>query len=261
MEINLKGLHAVVGGGSRGLGHASAVKLAAAGAQVTLMARNEDKLKKALTELPSPHGQKHDFLAVDYYDYEGLKEKSTQYFTERSIDILVNNTNGPKAGGVMDKTLDDYQDAFDLLFKSYHVLAHLSVDGMKKRGYGRIINVSSISVKEPIRDLVLSNTIRSAVVSWAKCLAMEVGQYGITVNNVLTGSFDTERIEEVMLAQSKSSGVSIENLRKQKTERIPCGRLGRPEEYGYLVTFLASPYAAYINGANIPIDGGYLQSI
>jgi 3-oxoacyl-[acyl-carrier protein] reductase len=198
---------------------------------------------------------------VDYYDTAGLKKKTDAFFAERPIDILVNNTNGPAAGTVLEKNLEDYQAAFDLLFKSYHRMAHLALDGMKKRGYGRIINVSSISVKEPIRDLVLSNTIRTAVVSWAKCLAREVAPFGITVNSVLTGSFDTERIEEVMEVQSKSSGVSMDDLRKQKNERIPAGRLGKPEEYGYLVAFLASPFAGYINGANIPIDGGYLRSI
>ncbi|WP_114749384.1 SDR family oxidoreductase [Pleomorphovibrio marinus] len=261
MEINLKGLNAVVGGSTRGLGLAIAKQLATCGANVTLLARNPEKLKIAKAELSQNGSQKHGVLEVDFHDFEGFKIKTTNYFKKQTVDILVNNTNGPGAGTVTEMEIPDYQKAFDLLFKSYHHLAHLFLDGMIKKGVGRIINVSSSSVKEPIPNLVLSNSIRMAVISWAKSLSREVGPHGITVNNILTGSFDTERIQEIMGAQAEKQGASLEELMQAKMEKIPAGRLGNPEEFGYLVAFLASPFAAYINGTNIPIDGGYLNSL
>jgi 3-oxoacyl-[acyl-carrier protein] reductase len=206
------------------------------------------------------HVGAHDFLVVDYSKFEQLQSLTNEFFKDKSIDILVNNTNGPKAGRVLEKTVNDYQEAFDLLFKSYHHLSHLLLPKMKINGYGRIINVSSISVKEPMANLVLSNSIRSVVISWAKSLSREVAANGITVNNMLTGSFETERIEELVQAQSDQTGIAYEAILEEKKEAIPQKRFGQPEEYGYLAAFLASPFAAYINGTNIPIDGGFLNS-
>lgn len=261
MNVDLTGKKAVVGGSSRGLGLAIAKQLASVGVEVTLMARNERKLQKALGELPTGSGQTHGYLAVDFADFNGFRKAVQDYFTDKTIDIVVNNTNGPSPGTVMEKSLEEYQHAFDLLFKSYHVLTHLLLPKMIAQGSGRIINVSSTSVKEPIPNLALSNVIRSSVISWAKSLSREVAAHGITVNNILTGSFDTERIKEIIRGQAEKSGGNAEELLSQKISLIPAGRLGKPEEYGYLVAFLASPYAAYINGVNIPIDGGYLASL
>jgi len=261
MKINLSGYQTVVGGSSRGLGLAVAKQLAASGAQVTLMARNESKLDEIRQKLPTPNGQLHDYLVVDYADFPDFERKVTDFFQDKSVDILVNNTNGPKPGTVLQKGIDDYQQAFDLLFKSYHLLTHLLLPRMHANGYGRVINLSSTSVKEPIPNLALSNTIRSAVISWAKSLSREVAPFGITVNNILTGSFDTERITEILEAQSEQSGASLEKLKEEKRGIIPAGRFGKPEEFGYLVAFLASPMAGYINGASIPIDGGYLTAL
>ncbi len=260
MIIDLKGLNAVVGGSTRGLGLAIANQLAACGANVVLLARNPEKLLQAKASLSTTSGQRHSILEVDFYDFPQFKERTQTYFRDKSIDILVNNTNGPNAGTVMEKKVDEYQEAFDLLFKSYHHLTHLLLDKMIEKGFGRVINVSSISVKEPIPNLVLSNSIRMAVISWAKSLSREVGAKGVTVNTVLTGSFDTERIREVMSGQSEKQDIPMEELMKEKIGKIPLGRLGRPEEYGYLIAFLASNYASYINGVSIPIDGGYLNS-
>ena len=261
MKINLNGYQAVVGGSSRGLGLAVANQLAASGAQITLMARNESKLQAIRQKLPTPNGQQHDYLVVDYADFPGFERKVTDFFESKSVDILINNTNGPAPGTVLQKGIDEYQQAFDLLFKSYHLLTHLLLPRMHANGYGRIINLSSTSVKEPIPNLALSNTIRTAVISWAKSLSREVAPFGITVNNLLTGSFDTERITEILKAQSDQTGASLEKLMEEKRSKIPAGRFGKPEEFGYLVAFLASPMAGYINGASIPIDGGYLTAL
>lgn len=261
MKINLNGYQSVVGGSSRGLGLAVANQLAISGAQVTLMARNESKLQEIQQQLPVPNDQKHDYLVVDYADFRGFERKVTDFFESKSVDILVNNTNGPAPGTVLQKGIDEYQQAFDLLFKSYHLLTHLLLPRMHTNGFGRIINLSSTSVKEPIPNLALSNTIRTAVISWAKSLSREVAPFGITVNNILTGSFDTERITEILKSQSQQTGTSLEKLTEEKRSKIPAGRFGKPEEFAYLIAFLASPMAGYINGASIPIDGGYLTAI
>ncbi len=261
MEISLKGKTAIVGGSSRGLGKAIATQLAASGATVTLMARNEDKLKIAVAELPAPYQQQHQYLVVDFADFEKFQQIIVSYFGNNQVDILINNTNGPSAGTVLDKSVDDYQQAFDLLFKTVCFTTMEALKGMRSNRYGRIINLSSISVREPLQNLVLSNSIRSAVISWAKTLAREVAADGITVNNILTGYFDTERLDEININQAKSKGQSIEEYKNGMKTSIPMGRFGKPEEFGYLVNFLASDQAGYISGTNIPIDGGMLRSV
>jgi 3-oxoacyl-[acyl-carrier protein] reductase len=236
-------------------------QLAECGAEVTLMARNQEKLEKVRNELPSHLGQHHGLLVVDFMDFPNFQDKLTAFFEDNSIDILVNNTNGPEAGSVSEKKITDYQQAFDLLFKTYCSTAILALEGMKSKQFGRIINVSSVSVKEPLQNLVLSNTIRSAVISWAKTLAMDMAPYGITVNNILTGSFDTERLRDLHRKQAENKGIDLEEWRKHMAEKIPLKRFGQPKEYGYLATFLASEYSSYITGTNIPIDGGALRSV
>jgi 3-oxoacyl-[acyl-carrier protein] reductase len=261
MEISLKGKNALIGGASRGLGKAIAMQLAQCGANVTLMARNSEKLIAVLAELPANDGQQHNCLVVDFADFEQFKLIIAAWFQDNKVDILVNNTNGPTAGGVLDKTIGDYQQAFDLLFKTVCFLSMEAIKGMQASKYGRIINLSSISVKEPLQNLVLSNSIRSAVISWAKTLARELAPMGITVNNILTGYFDTERLDEINLLQSERKGIPLDTYKKAMTQDIPMQRFGRPEEFGHLVAFLASDYAAYITGINLPIDGGLLKSV
>ncbi len=261
MNISLEGKTALVGGASRGLGNAIAKQLAACGATVTLMARNKEKLEKALAALPVPLHQQHRYLITDFTDYAGFKNTITTWFANNRVDILVNNTNGPKPGGVLDKNVDDFQQSFDLLFKSVVLLTTEALTGMKATGFGRIINLSSITVKEPLPNLVLSNSIRSAVVSWAKTLSVAVAPMGITVNNILTGYFDTERLKEINQLQATSKGITLDTYTAGMQQSVPVGRFGRPEEFGYLVAFLASDYAAYITGTNIPIDGGLLKSV
>ncbi|WP_350287143.1 SDR family oxidoreductase [uncultured Croceitalea sp.] len=261
MNIDLTGKRALIGGSSRGIGKAIAQQLAASGASVTLMARSSDKMKAILEKLPKNGNQQHQYLVVDFTNYEAYKMVIEEFFKVNTIDILVNNTQGPEAGGALEKQVDDYQNAFDILFKSVVLTTELAVPYMQKQQWGRIINVASISVKEPLNYLALSNTIRAAVVTWAKGLAIDVAQDGITVNSVLTGYFDTERIAQLNVKKAEKMGISEKEVRKAMEQSVPAKRIGKPEEYAFLVTFLASNKAAYINGTNIPIDGGLLKSL
>ncbi len=261
MNISLLGKKALVGGSSKGIGKAIAEQLASSGASVTLMARNEEDLKSVVSKLDTEQGQKHGYLLVDFSDFERLREVLKEFFQTNNIDILVNNTQGPEAGGALEKRVEDYQNAFNLLFKSVVLTTELAIAHMQRNQWGRIINVASISVKEPLNYLALSNSIRAAVVTWAKSLSIDVGKDNITVNNILTGYFDTDRIAQLNSKKAEKMGISPTEVRAEMEERVPAKRIGKPEEYGYLVTFLASDKAAYISGTNIPIDGGLLKSL
>lgn len=258
MKIDLTGKKALVGGSSKGIGLGIATELANSGASVCLMARNESRLKEIVAQLPSSNN--HSYLVVDFSKFEDYKIKIEKYVKNNQVDILINNTQGPPAGNSLSKNIDSYQEAFDLLFKSVVHTSSLVIPGMQKNKWGRIINVTSVSVKEPLNYLVLSNSIRSAVVAWAKSLSVDLGPHGITVNSILTGYFDTERIKELNKEKSKSLNISETEVLEKMKSLVPASRLGRPEEYGYLISFLSSDNAAYINGASIPIDGGLLKS-
>ncbi|HJZ39897.1 MAG TPA: SDR family oxidoreductase [Bacteroidales bacterium] len=261
MKISFENKNALVGGSTQGLGKAIAIQLAACGANVTLMARNEDRLKKVLQLLNTESGQKHGYLVVDFSDLEHFRKTIGDFLRSHPIHILINNTQGPEAGSVLEKGPAHYQDAFNLLFQTVCFTTLEALPAMRKIGYGRIINVSSLSIREPSQNLVLSNTIRIAVTSWAKSLATEVARDNITVNTILTGNFDTERMSYLIGLQAKSKDLGYEEYKASRIEAIPMKRLGRPEEYAYLVAFLASDYASYITGTNFPIDGGLLKSI
>ena len=258
MKIDLTGKKALVGGSSKGIGLGIANELANSGASVCLMARNESRLKEIVAQLPN--SSNHSYLVVDFSKFEEYKLKIEEYIQNNHIDILVNNTQGPPAGNSLSKNIDSYQEAFDLLFKSVVHTTSLVIPKMQKNKWGRIINVTSVSVKEPLNYLVLSNSIRSAVVAWAKSLSVDLGPDGITVNSILTGYFDTERIKELNKEKSKSLKITETEVLDKMKSLVPASRLGKPEEYGYLVSFLSSDNAAYINGASIPIDGGLLKS-
>lgn len=261
MNISLKGKKALVGGSSKGIGRAIALQLAESGASVTLMARSETLLKSLAASLPADKGQAHSYLVVDFADWEGYRSIIEAFFEQNQVDVLVNNTQGPAAGNSLEKNEAAYQEAFDTLFKTVHLTTQLALRHMMDQKWGRIINVASVSVKEPLPYLVLSNTIRAAVVTWAKSLASDVGAYHITVNNILTGYFDTERIAQLNAKKAAQLGISPDKVRSEMESRVPVGRIGRPEEYGYLVAFLASDRASYITGTSIPIDGGLLKSL
>jgi 3-oxoacyl-[acyl-carrier protein] reductase len=262
MQINLTGKRALVGGSSRGIGLAIARQLAASGASVTLMARSEEKLAAIIAALPSDTPeQRHQYLAVDFTNFNDYEKQISAFFKNNSIDILINNTQGPKAGSSLEKEIKDYQEAFDVLFKSVVLTTQLALPHMQRQGWGRIINVASVSVKEPLSYLVLSNTIRAAVATWAKSLATAVAVNHITVNTILTGYFDTERLSELNEKKAEQLGIPSSEVKEHMIGQVPMKRLGKPSEYGYLAAFLSSEQASYITGTNIPIDGGLLKSL
>ena len=261
MKINLKDKKALIGGSSKGLGYAVAKQLAVCGAMVTLVSRNEPLLKKNMIELKKLTGFNHNYIVVDYNDSEGYNKIITEFFKTNSVDILINNTQGPNAGDVLSVSESDYKNAFNLLFQNTVNTSMAAIKEMKKNNWGRIINMASVSVKEPLSYLALSNTIRSAVTSWGKTLSIESGKHNITVNNILTGFFNTERLNQLNSEKAKKFNVSTEEVFDKMSEMVPLKRIGEPEEFGYLVAFLSSDFADYINGANIPIDGGLLKSM
>lgn len=260
MKIDLTGKNALVGGSSKGIGRAIAERLAASGASVTLMARSEDLLKSIVAQLDTSQGQQHQYLVVDFSNFPAFSSQMEAYFKTNKIDILINNTQGPAAGGAIEKAIDDYQTAFDLLFKCAVYTTSLALQHMQSQQWGRIVNIASVSVKEPLNYLALSNSLRAALVTWAKSLSMDIAADNITINNTLTGYFDTERIAQLNAQKAEKMKVSPKQVRAAMEAQVPMQRIGRPEEYANLVCFLASEQASYITGTNIPIDGGLLKS-
>ena len=261
MDLSLVGKRAVVCGSTAGLGKACAVELALLGATVTLVARNAEKLAAVVGELPAPNGQKHASAVADFASVESVGRAAGGLGGAGTYHILVNNTGGPPGGTAIDADPAAYLAAFNAHLIANHLLVRALVPGMKAAGYGRIINIISTSVKAPIPNLGVSNTIRGAVASWAKTLASELGPHGITVNNVLPGYTKTDRLGSLVKGRAAKAGVSEEAVEAELVATIPVGRFGRAEEFGAAVAFLASPAAAYINGINLPVDGGRLPTL
>ncbi len=262
MDISLKNKNAIVCGSSRGIGKAAALELAGNGANVTLIARNEIVLKKVLKELKNDGTQKHGFLAADFSHPQKLKEKIKRYVNNNPpVHILVNNSGGPKPGEILNADITEFRMAFEQHIICDHILVQAFVPGMKKEKYGRIINIISTSVREPIDRLGVSNTIRVAVASWAKTLSSELAMFGITVNNVLPGATKTDRLMSLIESRSKSYGISIEDAENEWLSKIPAGRFAEPVELANVIAFLASPAASYVNGVSLPVDGGRTRSI
>lgn len=261
MNLDLTNKTALVCGSTQGLGYASAVELALLGCQVVLMARNEDKLKETLKTLDISKGQRHRYLVADFTDIDAVKAAIDTFIITGTVHILVNNTGGPAGGPALAADPADFLSAFNNHLINNHNLTQAVVPGMKEAGFGRIINIISTSVKSPIAGLGVSNTIRAAVANWAKTLATELGPFGITVNNVLPGFTKTVRADYVISSKAKAGNISEEEVLKQLVAEIPAGRIGQPEEFGATVAFLCSPAAAYINGINLPVDGGRLACL
>jgi 3-oxoacyl-[acyl-carrier protein] reductase len=256
MDLNLNGKRAVVCGSTQGIGKACAIELASLGAAVILVSRNQEKLQEILKELPAQSGQQHDFIVADFSNPNDVQKKIEKFAEIHKVHILVNNTGGPPPGKAIDATLDEFRNAFTNHLICNQVLVQALVNGMIQEGYGRIINIISTSVKIPIKGLGVSNTIRSAVANWSKTLSMELGGYGITVNNVLPGATMTGRFQAIIKGTAEKSGTSIEESTRKMISEIPAGRIANPQEVAAAVAFLATPAASYINGINLPVDGG-----
>ena len=256
MNLNLTGKTAVVCGSTQGIGWASAQELAALGARIVLVARDEEKLKACLPQLEASHNQQHTYLIADFAHPQSVEEAIQHFASHDHAHILVNNTGGPAPGPAIDAHIDDFRKAFNAHLVCNQILAQALVPGMKKAGYGRIINVISTSVKQPLPNLGVSNTIRGAVASWSKTLAMELGQFNITVNNVLPGATQTGRLEQIIQNKATKMGSSASDVAHEMAEEVPMKRLAEPQEIANAIAFLASPAASYINGINVPVDGG-----
>ncbi|MEM6845488.1 MAG: SDR family oxidoreductase [Bacteroidota bacterium] len=257
MNLDLTNKKAVVCGSTDGIGKACAIELAALGASITLVARNEEKLKNTLAELTTNEGQQHDYLRADFQQPDYLKAVLQDYSSSQDeAHILVNNTGGPPAGPAHEAALNAFWRGFEMHIIGNQILLQALLPKMKTAGYGRIINIISTSVKEPIPGLGVSNTIRGAVGNWAKTLSKELGQYGITVNNILPGSTETGRIRDLIKNRATNQNKTPEEIERNMKGQIPIGRFAEPAEIAYAVAFLASPSAAYISGVNLTVDGG-----
>jgi 3-oxoacyl-[acyl-carrier protein] reductase len=261
MNLDLSGKRALVCGSSSGIGLASAVELAELGASVTLAARDGGKLREALSRLPRS-GQGHDTITVDFSRSEDARRTvAAAADPKRPWVILVNNTGGPPPGLAIDASAEQLRAAYESMLVSAHLIVQALVPAMKQARYGRIINITSTSVKQPIPSLGLSNIVRAAVANWAKSLSQELGQFGITVNNILPGYTATERLGSLVKNRAAKVGAAESDVEREMVASIPTGRFGEPAEVGAAVAFLATPAAAYINGINLPVDGGRLGSL
>jgi len=261
MDLDLTGKRALVCGSSQGIGRAAAIELALLGASITLVARNEEKLKEVIEELPADDTESHHYLIADFNYPDKLKTVLDDYLKDHSIDILINNTGGPASGQAINAATDEFITAFNMHLICNQILVQAVIPEMKNNGFGRIINIISTSVKTPLKGLGVSNTIRGAVASWAKTLSLELAPFGITVNNVLPGFTMTGRLESLINGRAGQEGKSREEIKKDMISTIPAGRIADPHEVAAAIAFLASPAAGYINGINVPVDGGKTPSL
>lgn len=257
MNLNLSNKTAFVCGSTQGIGKAAAIELALLGAKIVLLARNEATLKTVVAEINTLNKQQNEYIAVDFADPDQLSIAISNYISKKgSAHILVNNTGGPPAGKISDAKTHEFLSAFNNHLICNHILAEAVLPFMKQEKYGRIINIISTSVKQPLKGLGVSNTIRAAVANWAKTLSLEVASYGITVNNVLPGATSTARLQGIISNKSVKMNEPADKIAQEMLDEIPAGRFAEAEEIAAAVAFLASPAAAYINGINVPVDGG-----
>ena len=258
MNLALRNKKAIVCGSTQGIGKAIAEGLAKQGVSLTLIARNESVLADVVGSLDRSLGQEHDYLCIDFSE-DNFSEKLDGL--SETYDILVNNTGGPAAGPITDADPIDFEGAFKMHLINNQILVKKVVEGMKRNSFGRIINIISTSVKAPIQGLGVSNTIRAAVANWAKTLSLELGGYGITVNNVLPGFTNTNRLKSLIKKKAEIQGKPISEIELQMKKSVPLNRFGEAREVANAVVFLSSPAASYINGINLPVDGGRTASL
>lgn len=255
MNLNLNGKRAIICGSTDGIGKATAILMADLGAEVILLARDQRKLDITLDELSTKNSQSHSTICADFNNPEKLNEIVNKELHE-PVHILLNNSGGPHGGPLINSNIDEFREGFERLLISNQIMVKSVFEGMKQMRYGRIINIISISINNVIPGLGVSNTIRGAVAQWAKTLALEIGQYGITVNNVLPGYTNTSRLQELADAKSKASGVTVDEIRSIWANSSASKRIGEPEEIANAVAFLASDASSFINGIDITVDGG-----
>ncbi len=257
MTASLLGKRAVVCGSTQGIGRACAQALASDGASVLLIARHAEALEKTREALPAEHGQSHETLLADFSNWQNVRDAALTYSEANPpVHILINNTGGPPAGPVAEASHDELTSAFNQHVLCNQSLVQAFAPGMAAEKYGRIINVISTSVIAPIKGLGVSNTIRGAVANWGRTLAGELGPLGITVNNVLPGYTSTARLSALLRGRAERAGTELANIEKQIADSIPLRRMADAGEIAAVVAFLASPGGSYVNGVNLPVDGG-----
>lgn len=261
MHLSLEGKNAVICGSSQGIGLAIAEELALLGANCTLMARNETSLQSAVQTLDIALRQQHGYLVADFNKPDLVKKAIENHIKKQPVHILINNTGGPPAGSVLDAKEDDFRLAFDQHLVCSHILTMACLPGMKEAQYGRIINIISTSIRIPITNLAVSGTIRGAMASWAKILSNEVGQFNITVNNILPGFVKTQRLQSLIEGNAKKQNVDTSVIEGRMINEIPMRRFAEASELAAVAAFLASPAGSYVNGVSIPVDGGKTGSL
>ena len=256
MDIQLTGQRALVLGASQGIGRAVALELAALGASIIAVARDRHRLESVLAELPSSNGSSHRHLVLDLLDTAALSEAMKRVAAEAPVHIVVNNSGGPPPGPAHEAGLEGFETAFRQHLMAFQAVALAIVPGMKQQRHGRLINIISTSVKQPLHNLGVSNTVRGAVANWGKTMANELGPHGITVNNVLPGATRTERLTAIIRGKSAKQGISEAAAAAEMEAEIPLRRFAEPQEIAAAVAFLAGPSGGYINDINLPVDGG-----
>ena len=261
MNLSLTNKTAVVCGSTQGIGLATAIEISKLGAACVLMARNEAALQEAIGQLNNSYNQQHRYLVADFNKPEMVKEVIENFVAQHPVHILINNTGGPAGGPITEATEDAFINTFNRHLICNHILTKAVMVSMKAAGYGRIINIISTSVKIPLANLGVSNTIRGAVASWSKTMANELGQFNITVNNVLPGATNTNRLKSIIENNAVKKDSSVDAIEEEMKKEIPMKRFAEASEIANVVAFLASPAASYINGVNIPVDGGRTGSM